>query len=42
MEPVHAVYIGHEHLSNRIRVFVDFLAAQLARRSEPDYFAAAP
>ncbi|HSI40777.1 MAG TPA: LysR family transcriptional regulator [Xanthobacteraceae bacterium] len=32
VEPVHAVYIGHEHLSNRIRAFVDFLAEQLARR----------
>lgn len=35
VEPVHAVYIGHEHLSNRIRAFVDFLAEQLASRSHP-------
>jgi DNA-binding transcriptional LysR family regulator len=35
VEPVHAVYIGHEHLSNRIRAFVDFLAEQLASRPHP-------
>ena len=35
VEPVHAVYIGHEHLSNRIRAFVDFLAEQLASRPQP-------
>jgi len=29
-EPVHAVYIGHEHLASRIRAFVDFLAETLA------------
>lgn len=37
LEPVHAVYIGHEHLSNRIRAFVDFLAERLRRQ---DYSAA--
>lgn len=31
VEPVHAVFIGHEHLSNRIRAFVDFLAERLRR-----------
>jgi DNA-binding transcriptional LysR family regulator len=35
VEPVHAVYMGHEHLSNRIRAFVDFLAEQLASRPHP-------
>ncbi len=28
-EPVHALYVGHEHLSNRIRAFIDFLAERI-------------
>jgi DNA-binding transcriptional LysR family regulator len=32
IEPIHAVYVDHEHLSNRIRVFVDFLAERIPRR----------
>lgn len=29
IEPIHAVYVGHEHLAARIRAFVDFLAAEI-------------
>ncbi len=29
IEPVHAVYVGHDHLAARIRAFVDFLAAEM-------------
>jgi DNA-binding transcriptional LysR family regulator len=32
IEPIHAIYVGHEHLSNRIRVFVNFLAERTPRR----------
>lgn len=32
IEPVHAVYVDHEHLSNRIRVFIDFLAERTPRK----------
>ncbi|WP_029009258.1 LysR family transcriptional regulator [Azospirillum halopraeferens] len=34
-EPVHAVYIGHEHLAGRIRAFLDFLATSLSRPGAP-------
>jgi DNA-binding transcriptional LysR family regulator len=30
IEPVSAVYVGHEHLAARIRAFVDFLAEHMA------------
>ena len=29
IEPIHAVFLGHEHLAARIRAFIDFLAARL-------------
>ncbi|WP_159999037.1 LysR family transcriptional regulator [Roseomonas sp. 18066] len=29
IEPVHAVFLGHEHLATRIRAFIDFLAGRL-------------
>jgi DNA-binding transcriptional LysR family regulator len=29
IEPVHAVYVGHDHLAARIRAFVDFLAEEM-------------
>ena len=32
IEPVHAVFLGHEHLAARIRAFVDFLAEHLSTR----------
>lgn len=30
-EPVHAVYVGHEHVSNRVRAFIDYLVDNMAR-----------
>ena len=35
IERIHAVYVGHEHLSARIRAFIDFLADAIGRRTEP-------
>lgn len=35
MEPVHAVYVGHEHLAARIRAFVDFLADAIRNEGRP-------
>ena len=32
LEPIHAIFVDHEHLSNRIRVFVNFLAERIPRR----------
>ncbi len=29
IEPVHAVYVGHDHLAARIRAFVDFLVEEM-------------
>jgi len=34
-EAVHAVYVGHEHLSNRIRAFVTFLVEQIPAWDAP-------
>ena len=35
IERIHAVYVGHEHLSARIRAFIDFLADAIGRRAVP-------
>ena len=32
IEDIHAVYVGHEHLSARIRAFVDFMAVAIRSR----------
>lgn len=34
-EPVNALYVDHAHLSARIRVFIDYLAASIKARPEP-------
>ena len=35
IEPIHAVYVGHDHLAARIRAFVDFLADAVGRQPAP-------
>jgi DNA-binding transcriptional LysR family regulator len=29
VEPIHAIYVSHDHLSNRIRAFIDFVSANI-------------
>jgi DNA-binding transcriptional LysR family regulator len=33
LEPIHALYVDHAHLANRMRVFIDFIVAALRDRS---------
>lgn len=35
-EPIHAVFLGHAHLANRIRAFIDFLVERIPPQSEED------
>lgn len=30
-EPIHAIYIGHDHVSSRVRAFIDFLVENMPR-----------
>jgi DNA-binding transcriptional LysR family regulator len=29
LEPIHAIYVGHDHVSNRVRAFIDFLVENI-------------
>jgi DNA-binding transcriptional LysR family regulator len=35
LQPIHAVFVGHEHLATRIRAFVDFIADRIPRTVAP-------